>query len=259
VKQHISIRNRLENIAQNISANLLGVGPATELSEIDRLTSWLKENNQGNMTWLKREPKARCNPQSLLPEAKSVISLAFVYGKAGLNGSDKALPFNQALARFARGKEYHKFVRKKLREFCKLLSKDYPQTKFKTCVDTSPILEKALAARSGLGWIGKNTLLINEKYGSYFVLGEIITDLELDIDTAEHIKNGCGSCRKCIEACPTGALTEPYILDAKRCLSYLTIESKDPLPSEFANLIKTGQYGCDICQEVCPYNEKRVY
>jgi epoxyqueuosine reductase len=259
VKQQISIRKDLENIAQSIGATLWSVGPATELSEIDRLVSWLKENNQGSMAWLKREPKARCSPQSLLPEAKSVISLAFAYGEAGLNGNETPASFNQDLARFARGKEYHKFVRKKLREFCKLLSKAYPQAKFKICVDTSPILEKALAARSGLGWIGKNTLLINKECGSYFVLGEIITDLEFDFDPDAKIKDGCGTCRKCIEACPTKALSEPYMLDARRCLSYLTIESKDPLPTEFTNLIKPDQYGCDICQEVCPYNKKRHY
>ncbi len=223
-----------------------------------KLNNWLSNHYSGSMKWMERAPEWRCDPKALMPEAKSVICFGFAYGENGLvddNSSPKA--YDPMRARFARGQEYHKFVRKKLKKICAELKKNYPQARFKICVDTSPILEKALAAKAGLGWIGKNTLLINPKFGSYLVLGEIITDIPLDCFVANAPRNDigqCGDCNKCIEACPTNALVAPYVLDARRCLAYLTVEHKGEVPKEFKKFIKPGQYGCDICQQVCPYN-----
>ncbi|MFH1874332.1 MAG: QueG-associated DUF1730 domain-containing protein [Pseudomonadota bacterium] len=255
-----------------INANISGFCSAEALS-IDKIRYWLGKGYQASMKWMERVPEARGDPKSLLPEAQTVICVGFAYGNHGLlEDNNKKNNYNPLRARFARGEEYHKFVRQKLKLICEELKKDHPQAKFKICVDTSPIFEKALAARAGLGWIGKNTLLINPKFGSYLVLGEIITDIDFGHceeqkrrSNPDHLTGllryarndnigQCGDCRKCLKACPTGALVEPYVLDARRCLSYLTIEHKTEIPEEFKKFIKPGQYGCDICQQVCPYN-----
>ena len=159
-------------------------------------------------------------------------------------------------ARYARGEDYHVFMMGKLKDLVDEIHKRQPNAKAKLCVDTSPVLEKALAARAGIGWIGKNSILINEKFGSWFILGEIITDLEIEPD--EPSVNRCGDCSACIDACPTTALIEPKVLDSRRCISYLTLEHRGPLPEEMKTFVSEGQYGCDVCQEVCPFNKKGV-
>lgn len=206
----------------------------------------------------------RCDPNSLLKSAKSVICLAYPYGEDGIIAADEQSsgplsnsrvdesgnPFRN-VARFARGAEYHGFIRRKLNEIRAEIEKMSPDANFKICVDTSPILEKALAARAGIGWIGKNTLLINERFGSWILLGEILTDLEIPND--HPVADLCGECDLCICNCPTAALSEPRRLDARNCLSYLSIENKGASGGKFSELLK-GRYGCDLCQEVCPYN-----
>jgi len=261
------LRQIIAQAALDLGIQAYGITSAAPLNEQNHLDSWLGQGYSASMNWLQRNPSARCEPKSLLPEAQSVICLAFRYGEHGIINKQtfNSIPINRA--RFARGAEYHQHVRNNLETLSNLIKQYIPQAKFKFCVDTSPIMEKALAARAGLGWIGKNTLLIHPKHGSYLVLGELITNIPLSHSERSEaiskapfkgIVNVCGDCTKCLEACPTKALVEPYKLDTRRCLSYLTIEHKGEIPPELAGFIKPGQYGCDICQEVCPYNKTAV-
>jgi epoxyqueuosine reductase len=232
-----------------------GICIADPLNEGARLENWLKNKNHGTMRWLEKDPAGRCDPKSLLPEAKSVICLAAGYGENGIQDCEKKNANGTHTARFARGCEYHEYVLGKLKALWDKISQESPASKAKFCVDTSPILEKALAVKAGLGWRGKNSLVIMPSKGSYFVLGEIITDMEIEPD--QPVPDQCGDCSICISACPTGAIASPCIIDARRCLSYLTIEHKGAVEPELKKFISEGQYGCDICQEVCPYNRRR--
>lgn len=196
----------------------------------------------GAMKWLARNIEKRADPKSLLNSAKSVICCALKYNDSEVGPR----------ARFARGRDYHEEVREKLTSLWAEILKMHPKAKSKFCVDTSPILEKELAQRAGIGWIGKHTVLLNKNLGSWFVLGEIITDLEIERNTP--VKNMCGECRACVDSCPTKAIVAPHKLDARRCISYLSIEYKGAIDKKFQAFINKDTYGCDICQEACPYN-----
>lgn len=228
-----------------------GVTTADAVCGIEHLNDAIEGGRIASMKWLARNPKARCDPKSLFADARSVICLAFPYGEKGFGPSNSDLQDSKR-ARFARGEDYHGFVLEGMEELWRRVKKRAPDARAKFCVDMSPILEKALAERAGLGWIGKHTILVNENLGSWFVLCEIMTDLGIEPDLP--CSDMCGGCRACIDACPTGAIAAPRALDSRRCISYLTIEHKGDLPGEFCGLIAKGQYGCDICQEVCPYN-----
>jgi len=234
--------------------------------ESDNLIRWLKDNKHGTMRWMERDPYARCDPASLLSGAKSVICCALAYGKAGIVNAESAgfgrghwhvpgaAPIQNASARFARGADYHKVVREKLEILARALCEVMSGARTKCCVDTSPIMEKALAARAGIGWQGKNMLLINPRFGSWFVLGEIITDVEIETDRPLEVK--CGDCQRCIDECPAGAL-DGCALDAKRCLSYLSVEHRGDIDSELKPLVDNEMYGCDVCQLACPFNRDK--
>lgn len=200
------------------------------------------EGRFGAMKWLARNIEGRADPKSLLEGAESVICCALKYDDSG-SGSR---------ARFARGEDYHEIVREKLASLWRKILKMHPRAKSKLCVDTSPVLEKGLAQRAGIGWIGKHTVLLNKELGSWFVLGEIITDLKIGCNIPA--KNMCGECRACVDSCPTRAIVAPHKLDARRCISYLTIEHKGAIDKKFEILIDKNTYGCDICQEACPHN-----
>jgi len=206
------------------------------------------------MKWLAREPAARCDPRSPLPRAKSVICCALGYGDTGFTNHESRVASHEDRARFARGRDYHDAVREKLRELWESMENLIPGARAKICVDTSPILEKALAQRAGLGWIGKHTVLVSSILGSWFVLGEIITDMEIEPD-APH-EDLCGECTRCLDACPTGAIVSPRTLDARRCISYLTIEAPRTGSANHGSRVTSHgySYGCDVCQEACPYN-----
>tara|TARA_B100001559_G_scaffold170906_1_gene143190 strand:- start:916 stop:1683 length:768 start_codon:yes stop_codon:yes gene_type:complete len=190
----------------------------------------------------------RLDPRKLVPDAKSVISLSYNYYNDNLQ-KDKDAP---KISKYAYGNDYHKVIKEKLKILFKELQNKFGDINGRVFIDSAPIMEKAWAAKSGLGWIGKNTNLISQKVGSFYFLAEIIVDLEFEYDTP--VTDHCGSCTACIDSCPTGALVKPYEIDASKCISYLTIELKDQIPSEFNGKMDNWAFGCDVCQDVCPWN-----
>jgi len=215
--------------------------------EAPRLERWLSEGKHGQMAYMANHFDLRLDPRKLMPGAKSVISLAFNY-HAPRQQQDPEAP---KLSTYAYGRDYHKVVKKRLKPLMAFIAEHFGDVELRAFVDSAPVLEKAWAERAGIGWRGKHTNVIRQAAGSYFFLCELITDLELapDAPATDH----CGTCRRCIDACPTEAIT-PYGVDGSRCISYLTIELKDAIPSEFADKLNGWAFGCDICQEVCPWN-----
>jgi epoxyqueuosine reductase len=217
-----------------------------------RLIRWLRQGYQGAMAWMERDPAKRADPKLVLPGCRSVISL-------GMNYDTGHRPNEQAgcgrIARYAWGEDYHLIIQERLEQLETRIAQLAPGAETKGYVDTGPIMEKALAQRAGLGWIGKHSNLVSPQFGSWLLLGEILTTLELDAD--EPGTDLCGSCSLCIKACPTGAITEPYVVDANRCISYLTIELHRPgdaIPDELVPKLGNRIFGCDDCLDVCPYN-----
>ena len=214
---------------------------------------WLADKRHGEMTWLERNAHKRVNPQVVLPGAKSVITLAVSYANAPSTFSLQPSTFGE-VARYARFKDYHDVLGERLKQLTEIVSQlGGPDTRSLWYVDTGPLLERDLAQRAGLGFIGKHTSLISRSLGNWFFLAEILTTLELEPDAPE--KNHCGSCTRCITACPTNAITAPFQLDARRCISYLTIELKGSIPVEFRTAIGNRIYGCDDCLAACPWNK----
>lgn len=203
------------------------------------------------MRWLERKPEKRADPHLIFPEAKTVISLALNYYTPHKHESD---PNKGKISRYAWGDDYHNIVGEKLRQLLDWICAEIPGASGKVCVDTAPIMDKAWAARAGLGWIGKSSNLITKDYGSWVFLGEILLNVELEYDN-EPVADHCGSCTACLDACPTGAIVEPYVVDSRSCISYGTIELRtNELPESISGNLDGWFYGCDICQEVCPWN-----
>ena len=216
--------------------------------EAGRLEDWLNQGNHGEMAYMENHFDKRVDPTQLVPGSKSVISLMYNYYTEATQ--DDSAP---KLAMYAHGKDYHKVVKKKLILLYKWMQETFGEVDGRCFVDSAPVLERDWARRSGLGWVGKHSLLVNPKKGSYFFLCEIICDLELEYD--HPIKDHCGTCTRCIEACPTEAISETgYVMDGSKCISYLTIEHKGDLPEEFSSQMQDWMFGCDICQQVCPWN-----
>ena len=214
---------------------------------------WLAEKRHGEMTWLERNAHKRVNPPEVLPEAKSVITLAVSYANTPSTFNLQPSTFG-VFARYARFKDYHDVLGERLKQLTEIVNQlGGPDTRSLWYVDTGPLLERDLAQRAGLGFVGKHTSLISRSLGNWFFLAEIITTLELEPDAPE--KNRCGSCTRCITACPTNAITAPFQLDARRCISYLTIELKGSIPLEFREAIGNRIYGCDDCLAACPWNK----
>ena len=217
--------------------------------EARRLEAWLTNNYHGKMNYMTNHFDKRVDPTKLVPGARSVISLTYNY----YNPDKQEDPESPKLSMYAYGDDYHKVIKDKLFSIINKLKIQVGDVHGRCFVDSAPVLERDWAKRSGIGWIGKHTLLLSKKRGSYFFLAELIIDLELEYDapTSDH----CGTCTKCIDACPTDAISsEGYILDASKCISYLTIELKDEIPTEFKDQMEDWMYGCDICQDVCPWN-----
>jgi len=233
----------------------VGIAKAEFLKdEADRLQDWLNKGYQGKMTYLENHFEKRTDPRKLIKNAKSVVSLAYNYFPEEVINPEGGIK----ISKYAYGRDYHKVVKKKLKYFFKQMNETFGPLEGRFFVDSAPVMEREWALRAGLGWIGKNTLIINPKKGSFFFLAEIIIDQELDYDAP--MTDFCGSCTKCIEACPTEAiLGDGYEMDASKCISYLTIELKDEaLPSEFGEQMEGWAFGCDICQDVCPWNRFSV-
>ncbi len=229
----------------------VGFTPANRVADYDRYQSWLDAGHAGGMEYMHRNCCLREDPRELLPEARSVILVSMNYHWPG--GETREADRGR-VSRYARGRDYHKVLRGRLRKLDALLREDFGATTTRICVDSAPLLERSLAAAAGLGWVGKNTMLIDEKIGSWTFLGALLCDLDLPADTP--VAERCGACTACLDACPTEAFPEPGILDAGRCISYLTIEHKGEVPAGLAAQMDDHVFGCDICQEVCPWNNK---
>ncbi len=233
--------------------DLCGVAPAADHVELRFFREWLDRGYAGGMDYLHRSADRRADVRHVLPSARSVIALGTVYNTAHPYSTDRADATRAEIARYAWGDDYHDVIQRRLEALLgRLRAACGDRFEGRAYVDTGPVQERVYAQYAGLGWIGKNTCLINPEIGSWVFLSEIICNLDLEPD--EPIFDQCGTCTLCLAACPTGALVEPGVLDSTRCLSYLTIETKDAIPEEQRVAIGAHAYGCDICQEVCPYN-----
>ncbi|MEO8574847.1 MAG: tRNA epoxyqueuosine(34) reductase QueG [Pyrinomonadaceae bacterium] len=247
----VSFSEKIRQKATELGIDKVGFARAEALTEQrPRFFEWLAGGRHGEMAWLEREPEKRVDPRLIFPEARSVICLAInyytPYQHANHNGTGK-------ISRYAWGDDYHDVVKEKLRALLDWIMAENPEAAGKICVDTAPVMEKAWAVRAGLGWIGKHSNVITKEFGSWIFLGEILLNLDLDYD--EPIADHCGSCTACIEACPTDAIVEPFVVDSTKCISYATIELRsDDLPDNISPHLNGWLYGCDICQDVCPWN-----
>lgn len=232
--------------------HLAGIVRAERLEqERERLDEWLGHGFQGEMRWMEREPQKRTDPRLLLPSARSVLAVALNYYTSHEHTDDAGVG---KISRYAWGDDYHDVVGEKLKRLLAWILEEWPGAEGKVCVDIQPVMDKAWAERAGLGWIGKHSNLITREHGSWVFLGELILNLELEYDT-ERVEDHCGTCTLCIEACPTGAIVEPYVVDSNRCISHATIELRAPeMPDGVASNLQGWLYGCDICQDVCPWN-----
>ena len=235
--------------AQELGFISCGISKAEFLeTEAPRLEQWLRENRHGQMGYMERNFDKRLDPTLLVPGAKSVITLLYNY----YSPEEQSDPQAPKISKYAYGHDYHKVLKKKLKTFLNLIREEIGEVQGRCFVDSAPVMDKAWAAKSGLGWIGKNTNLIAKQTGSFFFIAELIIDLELesDLPTTDH----CGQCTACLDACPTEALTAPYQIDASKCISYFTIELKEELPQEYQLKMDNWMFGCDVCQTVCPWN-----
>jgi len=245
---HLS--QQISEKAKSLGISGIGFSQAMQLyTEREHLKAWLKNQYHADMQWMERNLDKRTEPEKLFPGAKTVISVMLNYKPAEVQSAD-----TPQIAKYAYGRDYHKVLKKKLHLLIDFLHQLEPNARARAFVDSAPVLEHAWAQHSGLGWIGKHSLLINRKYGSYILLGEIITNLQIG-PSNNQMPDLCGSCTRCIDACPTGAIVKPYVVDARKCISYHTIENKGELPAALQEKFGKWAFGCDICQDVCPYNK----
>jgi epoxyqueuosine reductase len=240
---------KIKEKAHELGFELFGAAPASPVPDYDFFRWWLDRGYGATMAYLNRQAERRGDPEKILPGVRSILCVGLNYF-TGAPGD--------RIARYAHGEDYHRVIGEKLKALEAFIVSDVDrEAKTKSYVDTGPVLERSYAARAGLGWIGKNTMLINDGLGSFFFLGEILTTLEFEPeDYGVPALDQCGTCSKCLDACPTGAFPEPGVLDASRCVSYLTIEYKKEFTPEQSAMVGGHVYGCDVCQEVCPYNER---
>jgi epoxyqueuosine reductase len=236
--------------AKELGFDRVGISKAEFLQEeAPRLEKWLKESRHGNMAYMEHHFDKRLDPTLLVDDAKSVISFSLNYYPQEHQNED-----SYKISKYAYGQDYHLVIKEKLKTLLSFISQNIGEVNGRGFVDSAPVMDKAWAKKSGIGWLGKNNNLITKKSGSFFFIAELILDLELDTDnpTSDH----CGTCTKCIDACPTEAIYEDHKVDGSKCISYLTIELKDSLiPNNFSNQMEDWMFGCDICQDVCPWNK----
>ncbi|MEO0571149.1 MAG: tRNA epoxyqueuosine(34) reductase QueG [Bacteroidota bacterium] len=234
--------------AQRLGFISCGISKAEFLEEeAPRLEKWLNKNMHGEMQWMENHFDKRLDPTKLMDGAKSVISVLLNYYPEQSQGED-----TYKIAKYAYGTDYHFVIKDKLKHLLHFIQEEIGEVHGRAFVDSAPVLDRAWAAKSGLGWVGKNSNLLTKKMGSFYFIAELIVDLELEYDTA--ITDHCGSCTKCLDACPTEALVAPYVVDGSKCISYFTIELKNEIPTEFEGKFGDWAFGCDTCQDVCPWN-----
>ncbi len=248
----LSLSEGIKQKAKEIGFQKVGIVEAASLiDEGSRLNEWLEKGLHGKMAWLAREPDKRSDPRLLFPEARSVIVVLLNYYTD--HQHEESIEKGK-LSRYAWGDDYHDVIGEKLQDLLAWIRSKVPEAEGKICVDTAPIMDKAWAVRAGLGWLGKHSNLITTELGSWVFIGEILLNLELDYDT-QIVDDHCGTCTACLDACPTDAIVEPYVVDSRKCISYATIELRDEtLPSSITENQNGWLYGCDICQDVCPWN-----
>jgi epoxyqueuosine reductase len=241
--------NFIKTKALELGFSFCGISKAEFLKdEAPRLEDWLKRGYQGKMSYLENHFDKRLDPTLLVPGARSVISLVYNY----FPSKDLAVNDQLKIAKYAYGEDYHRVVKEKLKILLEHIQTEVGEVYGRAFVDSAPVMERVWARKSGIGWVGKNSLLLNREMGSFFFLAELIIDLELEYDSVT--KDYCGTCTACMDACPTDAISEPYVVDGSKCISYFTIELKDEIPSEVKGKFENWIFGCDICQDVCPWN-----
>lgn len=244
----------IKHEAQKLGFLSCGIAKAGFLEqEAPLLENWLKNGSHGEMAYMENHFEKRLDPTKLVEGARSVISLSLNYYSDQLQLD----PLAPKISRYAYGEDYHSVIKTKLKRLIELIQENIGEVNARAFVDSAPVLDKAWAKKSGLGWIGKNSNLINKNSGSFFFLAELITDLELEYDIAP-TEDHCGTCTRCIDACPTEAIVAPYVVDGSKCISYLTIELKNEIPPEFKGKMDNWMFGCDVCQDVCPWNKFSV-
>jgi epoxyqueuosine reductase len=244
-----SFADRIKERAYEIGIDKVGIVSAAPLGdEAYRLDQWVERGFQGTMSWMERDPQKRADPQLLFPRARSVVVVAVNY----FTPHEHSQPGK--ISRYAWGDDYHDVVGGKLSDLLAWVKTEMPSVEGKICVDTSPFMDKAWAVRGGLGWLGKHSNVITKELGSWVFIGSMLLDVELDYDRYI-VEDHCGTCTACLDACPTDAIVEPYVVDSKKCISYATIELRDDtLPENISKKLEGWLYGCDICQDVCPWN-----
>lgn len=239
----------IKSISSNLGFNYCGIAKAEFLKEeAPQVEEWLKRGYHGTMSYMENHFDKRLDPTLLVPGAKSVISLVYNYYPEKDLASDNQFK----IAKYAYGEDYHFVIKDKLKEFIQQINEQIGEVQGRAFVDSGPVMERSWAKKSGIGWIGKNSLLLNRSMGSFFFLAELIVDLELEYDGP--VKDYCGTCTACMDACPTDAIPQPYVVDGSKCISYFTIELKDEIPSDVKGKFENWIFGCDICQDVCPWN-----
>lgn len=244
----------IKDEAERLGFMQCGISKAEFLEEeAPRLEKWLTNNHHGKMAYMENHFDKRLDPRLLVDDAKSVISLTLNY----YSDAEQLDPDAPRISKYAFGSDYHQVIKQKLFELLECIAENVGEVAGRAFVDSAPVLDRAWAKRAGIGWIGKNSNLISKKSGSFFFLAELIIDLDLEYDNAFETDH-CGTCTKCIDACPTEAILSPFIIDAKKCISYLTIELKDEIPNQFNDKMDNWMFGCDVCQDVCPWNRFSV-
>ncbi|MCH8966475.1 MAG: tRNA epoxyqueuosine(34) reductase QueG [Planctomycetes bacterium] len=245
----------VKSAAIDVGFDRCGIAPATPIGRADYFRDWLDAGHAGSMEYLHHHFSQRADPSKLLDQAKSVIVVSLLYNQEQPRVSVTAGQPRGRVAMYAWGDDYHDVIKKKLHQLADGLRKELPvPAEFKACVDTAPLLEREVAVAGGIGWIGKNTMVLDHGLGSYFFLGALITTLDLAPD--DPLPDRCGTCTACLDACPTDAFIAPYQMDASRCISYLTIEHRTEISEELEALMDDWVFGCDVCQQVCPYNAR---
>ncbi len=248
----LSLSERCRAEASHLGFDRLGIAPAVAPPGYERYQDWLRLGYDAGMGYMRSREAARAHPDSILDGVRSIIVGSMVYGRKRASTDD---PRRGKIARYAQGGDYHDVLWSKLGALLTWLQSEIPGLRGRAVADTAPLLERDYARLAGLGWIGKNTLLIDKKIGSFTVLGALLVDRELPYDPP-HESNHCGTCTRCLDACPTRAFDGPYRLDANKCLSYWTIEHRGPIPEDIAVNLDGWAFGCDVCQDVCPWNRK---